>query len=1157
MVLADTPVLARYHSPEEAATAEGKAYRAQIETRQQAMIQTLQGRNIRVTSRVSNVLNALFVVAPGHTIEELRAIPGVSSVTPMRRGKLNLNRAVQLVNGPTAWTAVGGSTNAGAGVKIGILDTGVEITNPMLQDSSLSMPAGFPICSPTASEYPSGWPYNASSTADCAFTNTKVIVARSYARLLAVGSSPDYAADSEPDDYTPRDRLGHGTAVASVAAGNAVAAPAQSSTGGAITLRGMAPKAWIGNYKVGNTFGLVTDETMIDAVEDAVADGMDVITTSVGFTALGPASSDPVATAFENAVVEGGKVALAAAGNDGEDGYEDGFSYPSFNTILSPSIAPDVISVGATINSHAMMPAVSVNASGAPSNLQHIQAVMSDSLFYPSSYGANVAPLVDVDLLDGTGLACVPLAANSLNGAFALIKVTASCPVANAAANTVYDQQALNAQNAGAIGFIWYQSSSTSIYGTASPPLAEGIDEIGPGVVISNSDGLNLKAYIDANPGASVTIDSAGSEMDLTTYGGYFGYTLAGNMLASYSSFGPTPDGHLKPDLVATGGDDVYLSPDPSDAYFEMPAAAGMYMAAETFDPEGEVYSANGFVAADGTSFATPLTAGAAALLKQAHPSLNGQQIKSLLVNSASQTAVASDDFGNTVDAQWMGAGLLNAATAIAANLTAVPSSASFGIVNSIPSPIQIALTNIGSGSVSLAASVSCCSNNSGGGYVSTGVTPLKVAATLSSATLAAGATSTLTITLSGSVPVAGEYSGTVAVTGSATTLQIPFMFIFPSGVGNNLVVSSPSVGCCDANDNFYAVGLAGSDVNSGTYPSLTNLEPASPILQITDPYGAPVANAQVAITATEGLTLKGVSGAPACSPASSTSSITCSTDAYGYLYFDAVLPASGATSALDINLNSVLATSIPIDFYAETPPTLNTGGVLDAAAGLPTIAPGSYVSLFGSGFTSNGYIDSNTFTNLPLQIEGVMVSFDVGNGVTYPGYIVYISPGQVNVFAPWELQGYSSAQVKVYGDTGFPSNVVTVNIANSSPAFFNYNNGTAIATDLSYNLITASNPAKRGSTIVLWMNGLGPVTNQPYSGAAAAAAPLSYTTTTPIVNIGGQKATVVYAVLAPGTAGEFQVAVTVPSNATTGSAVPVSLSIGGQTTEAATLPVQ
>jgi hypothetical protein len=72
----------------------------------------------------------------------------------------------------------------------------------------------------------------------------------------------------------------------------------------------------------------------------------------------------------------------------------------------------------------------------------------------------------------------------------------------------------LNAQNAGAIGFIWYQSNSTSIYRS---PYARGINEYGPGVVISNSDGLNLKAYIDANPGGSVTIDTAGAEMDLTT----------------------------------------------------------------------------------------------------------------------------------------------------------------------------------------------------------------------------------------------------------------------------------------------------------------------------------------------------------------------------------------------------------------------------------------------------------------------------------------------------------------------------------------------------------------------------------------------------------------------------------------------------------------
>jgi len=1145
MVLADAPVLAQYRTAEEAATAQGKAYRAQIETRQQAMIQTLQARNIQVTSRVSGVLNALFVVAPGHGIEELQSIPGVASVTPMRRFTAKLDRAVQLVNGPAAWSALGGSTSAGAGVKIGILDSGVELSNPMFQDSSLSTPAGFPICQPTASEYPAGWTYNSSSTADCAFTNSKVIVARSYVRLLAVGSNPaNFAADSLPDDYTPRDRWGHGSAVASVAAGNAVTAPAISSTGGTITLQGMAPKAWIGNYKIAGSFGFATDESMINAVDDAVTDGMDVITTSWGSQAIGPASSDPVASAYEAAVMAG-KTVLVADGDGGGDGL---LYYPAFNTINSPSNAPDAIAVGATLNSHAMMPAVSVNASGAPSNLQHIQAMMSDSIFYPSVDGANVAPLVDVALLDGTGLACVPLAANSLNGKFALIQVTASCPV-NTDSNGVYDQQALNAQNAGAIGFVWYQSNSTSIY---SAPYAEGIYEYGPGVVISNSDGLNLKAYIDAHPGATVTIDTAGAEIDLTSYSNDFAFSpsAGANLLASYSSFGPTPDGRIKPDLVATGGDDPDLSPDPNDYY--LPSATGMYMAGETFDPNGILYTANGFAAADGTSFAAPLTAGAAALMKQAHPSLNGQQIKSLLVNNASaQSVTAEDYYGLPVDAEWMGAGLLNAGTAIAANVTAVPSSVSFGIVSSAPSPVAITLTNIGSGSATLAASVSCCTANTpiDGGVVTPVTLPgtTKLTATLSSATLAAGATSTLIVTLSGTLPAVGEYSGAVVVTGSATTLRIPFMFIVPGGAsyGYNVITF---LSCCDSNNNYYYEGTGGSDVNPTGYP----------VLQITDITGAGIANAPILISAANGLTLKSASSGPACSPASSTSSITCRTDSYGFLYFDAVLPASTATSLLNINLNSIVGQTIQVYGYVVSAPSLSS--VSDAAAGVTTIAPGSYVSLYGSGFTSSSYTASNTFANLPLQIDTVTVSFDVGNGVTYPGYIVYVSPTQINAFAPWELQGYSSAQVKVTGDNGISSNVMTVNIANSSPTFFNYNGGTAIATDPTGALITTGNPAKRGAAnnyfITLWANGLGPVSNQPYSGTPAVASPLS-TTPTPTVTVGGQNATVLFPGLAPGFPGLFQIDVQLAANTPTGSAVPISLSIGGKTTETATIPVQ
>ena len=85
----------------------------------------------------------------------------------------------------------------------------------------------------------------------------------------------------------------------------------------------------------------------MQAVEDAVADGMDIITTSFGSNALTDVAHDPVATAFQNATKVA--VVLAAAGNSGLDTASN-FTYPAFNTISSPSNAPDVISVGASEN---------------------------------------------------------------------------------------------------------------------------------------------------------------------------------------------------------------------------------------------------------------------------------------------------------------------------------------------------------------------------------------------------------------------------------------------------------------------------------------------------------------------------------------------------------------------------------------------------------------------------------------------------------------------------------------------------------------------------------------------------------------------------------------------------------------------------------------
>ena len=125
----------------------------------------------------------------------------------------------------------------------------------------------------------------------------------------------------------------------------------------------MAPKAWLGNYKIAGSPGVdefASDQVLIAAVNDAVSDGMDVITCSVGSLANSDAASDPVAAAFEKATQYA--VVVASAGDAGNDSYYAGFNYPGFNTIASPSNAADVISVGATINSHVLLPTVSVNA---------------------------------------------------------------------------------------------------------------------------------------------------------------------------------------------------------------------------------------------------------------------------------------------------------------------------------------------------------------------------------------------------------------------------------------------------------------------------------------------------------------------------------------------------------------------------------------------------------------------------------------------------------------------------------------------------------------------------------------------------------------------------------------------------------------------------
>src|ERR1039457_616074 len=121
-------------------------------------------------------------------------------------------------------------------------------------DTGFTAPAGFP-------------------KGDTGYTNNKVIVARSY--LSYMDSDPVYTT---PDDLSPRDHQGHGTAIAMIAAGVQNAGPLGSITG-------VAPKAFLGNYKIFGSPG-VYEYTSYSiwqyALTDAVQDGMDIVTLSIG-----------------------------------------------------------------------------------------------------------------------------------------------------------------------------------------------------------------------------------------------------------------------------------------------------------------------------------------------------------------------------------------------------------------------------------------------------------------------------------------------------------------------------------------------------------------------------------------------------------------------------------------------------------------------------------------------------------------------------------------------------------------------------------------------------------------------------------------------------------------------------------------------------------
>ena len=370
----------------------------------------------------------------------------------------------------------------------------------------------------------------------------------------------------------------------------------------------------------------------------------------------------------------------------------------------------------------------------------------------------------------------------------------------------------------------------------------------------------------------------------------------------SFTSHGPNPgDLAIKPELVAPG--------------------TSMYMAFETYDPRGDLYSPNGFGAASGTSFSAPLVAGAAALVKQRHPGYTAAQIKSALVNTASQDVI-SDVSGNPVTVLSVGAGKLDAGAAVNSNVTCSPATLSFGALTagSLPKTTQLAVSNNGGATVNLTLNVAV-GKNSG------------VALTLdkSNLLLAAGASATVSVALSGALPLPGSYYGAITLQGNGISLRVPYLYMVGSGVVTNIIALT----------GLGFDGTVGERIPQGLIS-----------LKLVDANGVPVPNVPVTFTALSGGSLQNADPM---------------TDANGVAGASPILGAQPGTYAYMASGGGLRVT---FSGNARPKPNIAARSVLNAASFDPNspIAPGSYITIFGTGF--GDAVVSGTTIRLPFDFE-------------------------------------------------------------------------------------------------------------------------------------------------------------------------------------------
>ncbi|MBV8201730.1 MAG: S8 family serine peptidase, partial [Acidobacteria bacterium] len=568
------------------ARAASKAKVALLAPRQQQLSAALAAAPINAQElyRLKRVINAVVVMVEPAKLEQIRALPGVKRARVMTPEFPVNATSVPFIGAPQVWANTLGLPESltGTGIRIGIIDTGIDYQHPMFGGSG------------ALADYQA---------------NDRVTIHPGLFPTAKVVGGYDFAGDAYDGTNTPKpdpnptDCLAHGSHVAGTAAGFGVNSDGTTYTGpyGPSTpfssLRigpGVAPNALLYAIKIfgcGGSTGLTPQgiEFAVDPDGDGdLSDHLDVINMSLGAPYGGLADTSSQAA---DAAALVGVIVVSAQGNSGDTYFIGG----------SPGSAARGIAAAASVDSGIPGAVLKVNAPAAiAGNYPAAPDVFGGGAPPPSGQTADV-----VEVQSATGTAAQGCDGNytnagAIHGSIALI-MRGSCS---------FQKKVANAQAAGAIGAIVFNNvpgdpTLINMSGDGvSPPITI------PALFVSNDTGMLLAGAT----GVNATLAEAS----------------AADTLASFSSRGPRGGGSfpigLKPDVAAPG----LAIPSTQAGLVCMTAAQGCI----TPTPSGIIPGGQVLILS-GTSMATPHTAGTMALLRELHPDWSVEELKALLMNGA------------------------------------------------------------------------------------------------------------------------------------------------------------------------------------------------------------------------------------------------------------------------------------------------------------------------------------------------------------------------------------------------------------------------------------------------------------------------------------------------------------------------------------------